>query len=390
MTDQPSSAKHRASSRDQQWSFLEPIPLIGLFGKSSKRAKQSRELGAPPGIDHLKSASEPPKADEVVIRTIDFREDQHEERRYDSIDHLFAEERPAWSKTRWIDIQGIHPYVLRGLQERYGIHPLAAEDTLHAPQRPKVEEYENELFIILRMLRVENEALVNEQVVFFYFEDTVITIQEHQGDVWEKVRQRIRKPVSRFRKYGTPYLLYALIDAIVDHIFPFLDLYFESIDKLESEILENPTNAAQSRIHAIKRELVFIRQALWPMQSVIASLAKDDYDVLPDEVENYFRDVHDHANQATEALEMYRETANGLQDLHMAASSNRLNEVMKALTIMASLFLPLTFIAGVYGMNFEVIPELKWPYSYLAFWIVCFLTISGLLYYFRRKKWIGN
>lgn len=367
-----------------------PFRFVGLFGDRSKDAPHYREPASPPGIEHLEQANEAPEPGLVSIATIDFCEDQHHEQKYESIDELIASPKPEWSTTRWIDIQGVHPYVLKKLQETFGIHPLAAEDALHTPQRPKVEEYENSIFVILKMLRFEGRKLINEQVSFFYFEDTIITIQETKGDVWERVRQRTQKSVSRFRQYGTPYLFYALIDAIIDHIFPFLDLYFESIDDLEQEILENPTPGAQSRIHAIKRELAYLRQAIWPMQKVISALAKDEFEKLPPEVENYFRDVYDHATQATEALDMYRDTANGLQDLYMAASSNKMNEVMKALTIMASLFLPLTFIAGVYGMNFELIPELGWKYSYLVFWVVCLTSLGGLIWYFKRKGWIGK
>lgn len=367
-----------------------PFRFVGLFGERNRNAPRYREPAAPPGIEHLEQANEPPEPNLVRISTIDFCESRHLEQSYESIDELISSQKPDWSTTRWVDIQGVHPYVLKQLQENFGIHPLAAEDALHVPQRPKVEEYDNSIFVILKMLRFEGRKLINEQVSFFYFEDTIITIQETHGDVWERVRQRTQKNVSRFRQYGTPYLFYALIDAIIDHIFPFLDLYFDSIDTLEQEILENPTPGAQSRIHAIKRELAYLRQAIWPMQKVISTLAKDEFEKLPPEVENYFRDVYDHATQATEAIDMYRDTANGLQDLYMAASSNKMNEVMKALTIMASLFLPLTFLAGVYGMNFEYIPELGWKHSYLVFWAVCIASLGGLLWYFKRKGWIGK
>ncbi len=381
---------NKPSSRNGNKAILSPFKFIGLFRERESGKSVHGELGSPPGIEHLKSANEPPGKGEVLITTIDLSEAHREENHFDAVEELIDADRPDWSTARWIDIQGIHPYVLKQLQEHYGIHPLAAEDTLHVPQRPKVEEYDDSLFVILKMLRFESQKLINEQISFFYFKDTVITVQEAKGDVWEKVRQRTKKNVSRFREYGAPYLLYALIDALIDHIFPFLDLYFESIDNLEEEILSDTSPQVQARIHAIKRELVYLRQAVWPMQNVIAALAKDEYDLLPPEVENYFRDVHDHASQAADALEMYRETANGLQDLYMAASSNRMNEVMKALTIMASLFLPLTFVAGVYGMNFEVIPELKWKYSYAVFWLVCFASLGGLLWYFNRKGWIGK
>lgn len=370
--------------------LLAPFAFVDLLGAQKKQPANRDALASAPGIDHLKSAEIPPEAGEVSISVTDLSPDNLSEQAFETIDECLSDERPNWSVSRWIDIQGIHPYVLKKLQNHFNIHPLAAEDTLQVPQRSKVEDYDDSLFIILRMIRLSEQKLVNEQISFYYFKGTLITVQETKGDVWDKVRERIRKKTSRFRQYETPYFLYALIDAIIDHIFPFLDLYFESIDKLEEEIMTDPTPSAQTRIHSIKRELVYLRQAIWPMQSVISTLSKNDHEMLPPEISNYFRDVHDNATQVSEAIDMYRETANGLQDLYMSASSNRMNEVMKALTIMASLFLPLTFFAGVYGMNFEVIPELNWAYSYPVFWLVCLSTLAGLIYYFKRRGWIGR
>lgn len=366
-----------------------PLKLLGLAHSKDPR-QNNRTPGAPPGIDHLDSINTPPPSDTVAISALYLSSGRRESVRFQNIDELLETPAPQWSTTQWIDIQGIHPYVLSRLQSQYEMHPLAVEDALHVPQRPKVDDYEHCLFIILKMLRANDEHLLNEHVSFFFLGETLITIQEVKGDVWDSVRNRTRKKLSRVRKYGTPYLLYMLIDAIVDHIFPLLDMYYDSIDKLEEEILEEPKPDAQHRIHAIKRELAYLRQALWPMRDVVSALARDEFDLLPDEVETYFRDVHDHINQASEAIESYRETAIGLQDLLIGASSKRMNEAMKGLTIMASLFMPITFLAGVYGMNMRVIPELEWAYAYPTFWIVCILSTGTLLYYFNRKGWIGK
>ncbi len=369
--------------------FHTPLRLLGL-GEGVQSRAQRVSPGAPPGIDHLQSIKTPPEDDAIAISAIYLSEDNHEQIHYKNIDELIESSAPDWATTKWIDIQGIHPYVISRLQDHYGFHPLAAEDALHVPQRPKVEDYDDALFIILKMLRTDDKKLINEHISFFFRGDTLITIQEVKGDIWDNVRLRMKKKVSRVRNYGTPYLLYMLIDAIVDHIFPLLDRYFEVLDKLEEEIIEKPQEDAQIRIHAIKRELVYLRQALWPMRDVVSSLRKDDYDLLPPEVETYFRDVNDHITQANDAIETYRETANGLQDLLIAASGNKMNEVMKGLTIMASLFLPITFLAGVYGMNMAIIPELNWPYAYPTFWGICLASTGSLLYYFKRKGWIGK
>ncbi|MCZ6673918.1 MAG: magnesium/cobalt transporter CorA [Verrucomicrobia bacterium] len=349
-----------------------------------------KNLGAPPGIENAADIDKPPEHGVVSICTIDYSLEGIEQQTHTDVEALLKSEKPDWATYRWIDIQGIHPYTVNRLKNHFNIHTLSAEDALNIPQRQKVEDYEGTLFIILRMLQITEGSLINEQVSFFYLGDVIITQQEKPGDVWEPVRERINREGSRLRQYGTPYLLYALIDAIIDNIFPILDTYFDLIDALEQEILLEPIKGTQMRIHNIKRDLAYLRQALWPMRDITSELYKNDIELLPKKVIPYYRDVHDHSLQAIEAVEMYLENAKGLQDLLMNANSNRMNEVMKALTIMASLFMPITFFAGLYGMNFEHIPELGWKYSYPIFLSVCALTTGFLLFYFKRKGWIGK
>lgn len=347
--------------------------------------------GSPPGLEYLADTSVQPMDDAVSLQRICFSQDHFEQQSFADIESLLEAPVPEWATSQWIDVQGLHPYVLKRLQDAFDLHTLAAEDALNVPQRSKVEDYDSSLFIVLKMLRMNSSrALLAEQVSFFFLGTTLITVQEMEGDVWDSVRKRIEKPTSRFRKYGTPYLVYALIDAIVDHIFPLLETYFERIQKLEEEILSDSARGAQLQVHNLKRELAFLRQSVWPIRDVISDLVRDESELFSVEVETYLRDVYDHLLQVIEVIEAYRETANNLQDLLIAASGNRMNEVMKALTIMASLFLPITFFAGVYGMNFEHIPELGWPYAYPTFWTICIATTLCLLYYFRRKGWIGK
>ena len=347
-------------------------------------------LGTPPGLEGMADLETPPELGVLSIKTVDFSAEGINQETYESIDDLLGTQKPEWATCRWIDIQGVHPYAINRLKQTFNIHTLAAEDALNIPQRQKMEEYDDMLFIILRMLRIEEDQLFNEQVSFFFLDDTLITLQEKSGDIWEPVRERIQREGSRLRKHGAPYLLYALIDAIIDHVFPILDNYFDVINEMEQEILTQPKENAQMRIHSIKRELAYLRQALWPMRDISSTLHKNDFKLLPRKVVPYFRDVHDHSLQAIEAVEMYLDNANGLQDLLMNANANRMNEVMKALTIMASLFMPITFFAGLYGMNFEHIPELGWKYSYPVFLGLCALTTICLLIYFKRKGWIGK
>lgn len=367
-----------------------PNHVTNFIRSTFAKERRKRLPGSPPGIEHLANANEPPTPGSLVISTIDFAQDRHERRTFETIEALEADERPAWATARWIDIQGLHPYVLRRLQHRFGIHPLAAEDALNFPQRPKVEDYGDSLYVVMKMLRLEDHKLHTEQISFFYFKDMLITLQQEKGDVWDSVRQRIEKPSSRFRQFGSPYLLYALLDAIVDHLFPLLDVYFERLNELEDEIYSGGGSELQNRVHSLKRELSVLRQAVWPIRDLIASLRKDEYDLIPESVETYLRDVYDHSLQVNETVEMYREAAHELQNLLMAAVSNRSNEVMKALTIMASLFLPLTFFAGVYGMNFAYFPELQWRYAYPTFWGVSLVLVAALVYYFKKKRWIGK
>ncbi|MCB1121235.1 MAG: magnesium/cobalt transporter CorA, partial [Verrucomicrobiae bacterium] len=344
-------------------------------------------MATPPGIDSHPDIDKAPEEGIVTITAIDYSLERVEQHHFKNVNQLLHHPKPDWASTRWIDVQGINPHTIGRIKNHFNIHTLAAEDALNIPQRQKVEDYDDTLFIILRMLQLKDLNLINEQISFFFLKDIVITQQETQGDIWEPIRDRIKRDGSRLREFGAPYLLYALIDAIIDNVFPILDSYFDIIDNLEEEILDSPKANTQSRIHSIKRDLAYLRQALWPMRDVTGSLYKNDFELLPDSVIPYFRDVQDHALQAIEAVEMYLENAKGLQDLLMNANSNRMNEVMKALTIMASLFMPITFFAGLYGMNFEYIPELGWKYSYPVFLSVCAITTMSLLVYFKRKGW---
>ena len=276
------------------------------------------------------------------------------------------------------------------LRQAYGFHTLAAEDVLRTSQRPKLETFDNHLFVVVRMLTLKEGVLRQEQVSIFLFKDTLITFQEAKGDVWDPIRQRLQKKGSRLRSMGSAYLLYTLLDAVVDHTFPLLESYGDLLEEMEVAVIDDPKPDIQRQIHRIKRELVVLRRVLWPLREVVNELHRDETERIPKEVKTFMRDVYDHAVQVMEIIETYREQAGGLNDLYMSAVSNRMNEIMKVLTIMASFFIPITFVAGVYGMNFEHIPELAWKYGYPTFWIVCLSVISGLLIFFRRKGWLGG
>lgn len=346
--------------------------------------------GSTPGIESIAGVNEPPPAGTVRIQCTDYGPDQVETREVADLEALFQQPRASWCMVRWLNVDGLHPYVVNQLRQQFKFHTLAAEDVLRLPQRPKLETFEGHLFIVTRMLSLQDDALKSEQVSYFLFKDTLLTFQEHTGDVWDPIRQRLQKTGSRLRTLDASYLLYALLDAVVDHCFPILENYSDLLEALEDEITENPTVQVQRRLHGVKRELATLRRVVWPLREVLNALYRDDTEGISPTVKAYLRDVADHTVQVMDLVDSCREMAASLNDLYMSAVSNRMNEVMKVLTIMASFFIPITFVAGVYGMNFEILPELHWKYSYAVFWLICLIITISLAVFFVRKGWIGR
>ncbi|MFM1852011.1 MAG: hypothetical protein RIS54_1695 [Verrucomicrobiota bacterium] len=355
-----------------------------------KRPVHVTAPGTRPGIESFETIDQPPAPETVHVQWYDYDADKLRLEESSDVEQLCASQRPEGTTVRWINVDALHPYVVNRLRQAYDIHTLAAEDVLRTSQRPKLEEFENHLFIVVRMLKLQDGVLHHEQVSMFLFKDTLITFQETRGDVWGPIRQRLEKNGSRLRAMGPAYLLYALLDAVVDHSFPILETYGELLEEMELAVIHDPTPDIQRRIHRIKRELVVLRRVLWPLREVVNTLHRDDAEEVPDTVKPFMRDVYDHAVQVMEIIETYREQAGGLNDLYMSAVSNRMNEIMKVLTIMASFFIPITFVAGVYGMNFEHIPELAWKYSYGVFWLVCLGISAALFVFFWRRGWLGR
>jgi len=367
------------------------LESLGKLGGRVRKAKVSSSTpGSAPGIESFAGVNEPPPAGVVRIQCTDYGPERVETREIADLAALFAHPRADWCQVRWLNVDGLHPHVVNQLRQLLKFHTLAAEDVLRVPQRPKLEPYEGHLFIVARMLSLREQALSSEQVSFFLFENTLLTFQERSGDVWDPIRQRLQKTGSRLRTFEASYLLYALLDAVVDHCFPILENYGDQLEELEHDIAANPTPSAQRRLHCLKRELATLRRVIWPLREVLNALCRDDTEGISPGVKTYLRDVTDHTVHVMDIVESCREMAASLNDLYMSAVSNRMNEVMKVLTIMASFFIPITFVAGVYGMNFDRLPELHWKYSYAAFWLIC-LTISVCLaIYFVRKGWIGR
>jgi magnesium transporter len=292
----------------------------------------------------------------------------------------------------WVDVQGLgDEKVLRSIADLFGIHVLALEDVVNVPQRPKVEAFENHLFCITRMAVLrEPHAVDGEQVSLFVGRNYVLTLQERHGDVFEPVRNRIRQGGPVFRSAGPGYLAYALLDAVIDGYYPILESFGEHLEALEDEIVTSPRVAVLQQIHEVKRELLGVRRILWPQREAINTLIRDESPFFNDMVRVYLRDCYDHCVQLMDVVETYRELAGGLMDVYLSSIGNRQNEVMKVLTIMASIFIPLTFMAGIYGMNFENMPELHVVWGYPMLLAAMLVVAIGMVLYFRRKGWLGR
>jgi magnesium transporter len=290
----------------------------------------------------------------------------------------------------WINVDGIHDvHLVEQLGQVFGVHPLAQEDIVNSAQRPKFEDFGDHLFLCLKMLYLDEDRgrIVAEQVSLVIGAGFVLSFQEAPGDVFDGIRKRIRDGKGRVRKMGADYLAYVLMDAIVDNYFSILERFGENIEVLEDEIIGQPTPELLREIHGLRREVSFLRRCSWPLREMIGNAARAENALVQERTAMYFRDLYDHSLQVVDAVEMFRESLSGLLEIHLSSSSNRMNEVMKTLTIIATIFIPLTFIAGVYGMNVEM-PEAKYPWAYPVILGVMAAVGVVMLGYFRRKRWL--
>lgn len=355
--------------------------------------------GATPGVELDQLAAMPAHPEPAAVTAIDYSRDQVQVTHVEELEPFLDARRPEWSAVRWINVDGVHdPRVVEGLAKKYQLHPLAVEDLLHLHQRPKVDAYDGRdgehprLYIVSRMIQLIEGHLQSEQVSMFLGQNTVITFQEDPGDVWGPIRERIQRTGSRLRHNDASFLMYALLDAVVDSCFPVLEHFSDHLEELELRVMAGEQTVIHD-IHAVKHELMLLRREIWPMREMVNALQRQEHETLSDNTRLYLRDVYDHTVQVIDLAETYREVASGLADMWMSAMSNRMNEVMKVLTIIATIFIPLSFVAGVFGMNFEVMPEMGWehayPWSYpIGFWAICIGMSGGMLWWFRRRGWI--
>jgi magnesium transporter len=366
---------------------------LGLRLPGANNARQ----GEAAGIEHHELVTRVKSDRPVLVTCIDYSPDQVQVR--DVSDNLAAfleEHRPPGTVVRWINIDGLsNAEIIRAVAEKYALHPLAIEDVMHVPQRPKIEDYPSEanhharLFVIARMLQLTDGALCGEQVSMFLGHNTLLTFQESPGDVWDPIRHRLKTAGSRLRQNDASFLLYSLLDATIDYFFPILEQFSDRLEDLEQAVLASPSKETIHKVHAIKRELLLLRRAAWPMREAIHDLQREPHACVSDTTRTYLRDVYDHTVQIIDLIETYREFAGSLADTYMASASHRMNEVMKVLTILGSIFIPVTFLAGVYGMNMPI-PEMNSHITYPLFWITCILIAAGMLYWFKRRGWLDS
>jgi magnesium transporter len=308
--------------------------------------------------------------------------------RYDDlpIDELCAQVQPG--KVNWINIDGLHDNtIIQRLQAQFNLHSLLIDDVLD-DQRPKAEEYDDYLFFTMKMLhRIEGSRIDYEQVSFVLGTDFLLTFQEKEGDFFEGFRERIRQDLGKVRKMKADYLLYRLIDIIVDNYYNVLDKIGDTIEEIEEDIHLYPTDRNFDRIQKLRKELIFLRRAVYPLRDAINKLVKGESAFVAEESYRYFSDVYDHVAHLSDSLEIYQDLSSSLLDIHINTLNTRMNEVMKVLTVISTIFIPLTFIVGVYGMNFKVFPELEWKYGYAAVWGLMLVIVAGMIAYFRHKKW---
>jgi len=348
--------------------------------------KWSSQRGLPPGT--LVYVGDE-KKQEVRIQAIDYNEESIREMEIKEVSEcLPLKQAPS---VTWINVDGIHKMeVLEELGKLFHIHPLTLEDIVNTTQRPKLEDYESYIYVTLKMLQLESQTreIKVEQIGLILLEGCVITFQERPGDVFDPIRKRIKGKKGVIRKMGPDYLAYSLIDAIVDHYFSILEYFDETAEEMEESLMDDSTSDMLQEIHNTRREIITLRKAVWPLRDLINTLHRLENPLFSESIKLYLRDVYDHTIQVIDTVETFRELISGLHDLNLSIVSNKMNEVMKILTIIATIFIPLSFVTGIYGMNFDRMPELHFKGAYPAVLIIMFLIVVLMLSYFRKKKWL--
>jgi magnesium transporter len=348
--------------------------------------KVSKKAGLPPGaLMHIGNE----RTQKVIASIMEFDGDNLQEKTLETIDEIFLYEQKL--SLRWINMNGVHDIdIIEKIGKHFNIHPLTMEDIAHTDQRSKVEDYEHYLYVVSKMLYFDDSKseFHSEQISIILGEGFLISFQEIEGDVFNGVRERIRKGRGRIRQSGSDYLAYSLLDAIVDNYFVVLSGVDRKIEKLDEELLENPSPETSRMIHEMKREMIYLKKQVWPLREVLGNLSKAGSSLIKEKTMIYLRDVYDHTIQVVDIIESHRDLLSGMMDNYLSIVSNKMNEVMKLLTIIATIFIPITFLVGLYGMNFHYMPELEWRWGYFFVLGFMFCVVVFMLIYFKRKNWL--
>jgi magnesium transporter len=329
------------------------------------------------------------RSEKVKLSVISYDEVNFQEQEVDAVEKAAAFRKKG--SVMWLNVDGVHkPEIIEQVGRSFGVHPLVLEDIADTGQRPKMEDFDDYIFITLKMFRFgkkENE-IKTEQISLVLGNGFVVSFQEAEGDVFDPIRERLRNNKGRIRKAGADYLVYALMDAVVDNYFLIMEKLGETIEEIEDKLVINPTSETVQKIHDLKRQLIFLRKSVWPLREVISRLERSESPLILKSTFVYLRDVYDHTIQVMDSVDTFRDTLSGMLDIYLSSVSNRMNEVMKVLTVIATIFIPLTFIAGIYGMNFKDMPELGQIWGYPATLLLMLAIALVMVIFFRRKKWM--
>jgi magnesium transporter len=359
--------------------------LLDLGMSKRKQLKKKSKSGLPPG-SYVFTGEQ--KMEHVTITLIQYNETHYSERQFKTLPDVYKAISSEPSFVSWLNIDGIHDVeIVENICNTYGIHRLTGEDIVSVGQRPKLDEFDHYLHLVMRMFQIEEGHFTFEQLTFLHCDQLLITFQEKTGDVFQSVRRRLSEGKGTIRTRSSDYLMYALLDTIIDSYFNVLEDFGERLEELEVNLLDNPSERTLSLLHAIRKEALTLRRSVYPMREVINKLEKVEEPFIRQDTKLFIRDLYDHTIQAIETIEVFRDMASGMLDLYMNSLSNRMNNVMKVLTIIATIFIPLTFIVGIYGMNFENMPELAFPWAYPAVLLLMLAIALGMMVYFKLKKW---
>ncbi len=341
-------------------------------------------IGAPPGTVTYSGKE---RTGRIKTTLIEYNESEYFEDEYYDLSDCVSHVKP--NMVKWINVEGLHkPELIEAIGKIYNIHPLTMEDIVHMDQRPKFEDYDHYVVAIMKMITYTTDVK-SEQLSIVLCENTVLSFQEpHSGDAFDIIRNRLRQGKGRVRKLGADYLAYALMDAVVDCYFMAIEKIGDKIEEIEEDIIGNSDKKSLLELYHLKRDMIYLRKQVWPMRDMISNMVRSETNLIKSSSDIYLRDLSDHVTRIIDTVETYRDLLSGIMDIYLSTNANRMNEVMKVLTIMSSIFIPVTFIAGVYGMNFENMPELKTQNGYFITCGVMLGIIVGLMIYFKRKKWM--